>query len=115
MTEYAIIGAGATAAATARKLVESGDRVRMISRSGGGPEHPSIERIALDACSTDELAQAIAGSAAVFNTAMAAYHTWPEAMPPCSSARARCSHRPGAAVATICPVSRNTFRSPASH
>lgn len=82
MAEYAIIGAGATAQATARRLVARGDRVRLVSRGGSGTEHPGIERIALDAGRTGQLAEALAGTSTVFNTAMAAYDTWPEAMPP---------------------------------
>ncbi|RRR96932.1 NAD-dependent epimerase/dehydratase family protein [Glycomyces terrestris] len=82
MTERVIVGRGAVAAAAARRLAESGDRVRVISRSGGGPEHPGIERIALDAADTPALIDAVQGADTVFNAAMTAYHTWPEAMPP---------------------------------
>jgi len=96
MVEYAIIGAGATASATARKLVATGGTVRMISRSGTGPESPGIERIALDANHIDELAEAIAGVSTVFNTAMTAYHTWPEAMPPLFDAILAATERSGA-------------------
>lgn len=81
MAVRAVIGRGATASATARRLADDGDEVRLISRSGGGPEQPGIERIALDAHRTEDLAEAIQGAATVFNCAATPYHTWPEAMP----------------------------------
>ncbi|WP_433683146.1 NAD-dependent epimerase/dehydratase family protein [Nocardia sp. CA-119907] len=82
MPSHVIIGRGATASATAVRLAESGDRVRMISRSGAGPEHSNIERIAGDAVDAAALADLAKGADTVINAAMPAYHTWPEAVPP---------------------------------
>ena len=82
MAESVVIGAGATGVATARHLADRGDRVRLITRSGSGPDHPGIDRVALDAGRTDELAEALAGATTVVNAAMTAYQTWPETMPP---------------------------------
>jgi nucleoside-diphosphate-sugar epimerase len=82
MADHVVVGAGPVGSLTALKLAEAGDRVRIVSRGGGGPEHPGVERIALDAGRTGELADLAAGAAAVFGTAMTAYHTWPETMPP---------------------------------
>jgi nucleoside-diphosphate-sugar epimerase len=81
MAVRAVIGRGATASATARRFAEDGDEVRLISRSGGGPEHPGVERIALDAHRTEDLAETLQGAATVFNCAATPYHTWPESMP----------------------------------
>ncbi|GGW55590.1 NAD-dependent epimerase [Streptomyces lucensis JCM 4490] len=96
MSESAVIGAGATGVATARQLAGSGERVRLITRSGSGPDHPGIERIALDAGRTDELAEALDGAATVFNAAMTAYHTWPETMPPLFASILAATERAGA-------------------
>ncbi|GAA0593360.1 NAD-dependent epimerase/dehydratase family protein [Streptomyces crystallinus] len=96
MAESVVIGAGATGIATARQLADSGRRVRLITRSGSGPDHPGIERIALDAGRTDELAEALAGAATVFNAAMTAYHTWPETMPPLFASILAATERAGA-------------------
>jgi nucleoside-diphosphate-sugar epimerase len=96
MAERIVIGAGATAAATARRFAESGDRVRVITRSGSGPELPGVERIALDANRTDELTAAIEGAATVVNAAMTAYHTWPETMPPLFDSVLAAAERVGA-------------------
>lgn len=96
MGESVVIGAGATGVATARHLADSGKRVRLITRSGSGPDHPGIERIALDAGHTDELAAALTGATTVFNAAMTAYQTWPETMPPLFTSILTATERAGA-------------------
>ncbi|MCC3765278.1 NAD-dependent epimerase/dehydratase family protein [Glycomyces sp. TRM65418] len=96
MSERIVIGAGATGAATARRFAANGDRVRVITRGGGGPEVPGVERIALDAARTDELAAAMQGAATVVNAAMTAYDTWPETMPPLFDSILAAAERVGA-------------------
>ncbi|MFI1617894.1 NAD-dependent epimerase/dehydratase family protein [Streptomyces lydicus] len=96
MAASVVIGAGATGVATARQLADSGKHVRLITRSGSGPDHPGIERIALDAGRTDELAEALAGATTVVNAAMTAYQTWPETMPPLFASILAATERAGA-------------------
>ncbi|WP_040781699.1 NAD-dependent epimerase/dehydratase family protein [Nocardia pneumoniae] len=96
MPTQVIVGRGATASATAALLAESGDRVRMVSRSGAGPEHPNIERIALDALDTAALTAIAEHAETVFNMAMPAYHTWPEAVPPLFGSIRAAAERTGA-------------------
>lgn len=52
-----VIGAGAVGTATARLLADQSEQVRMVTRSGGGPEHPTIERVAADATDGDALSK----------------------------------------------------------
>jgi nucleoside-diphosphate-sugar epimerase len=82
MPVHVIIGRGATAHAAALLLAESGDEVRMVSRTGGGPELPQVTRIALDAGDATALAEVAAGATTIINCAMPAYHTWPQTVPP---------------------------------
>ncbi|WP_109528602.1 MULTISPECIES: NAD-dependent epimerase/dehydratase family protein [Nocardia] len=96
MTEHVIVGRGGTASATALLLADRGERVRVVSRSGTGPDHPNIERVALDAADATALAAVTRGAATVFNTAMPAYHTWPEAVPPLFGAILSAAERAGA-------------------
>ncbi|MFJ6517303.1 NAD-dependent epimerase/dehydratase family protein [Streptomyces filamentosus] len=91
-----VIGAGATGTAAARQLAGLGEQVRLVTRRGGGPDHPGIERIALDAGRTDELAEALTGATTVYNAAMTAYQTWPETMPPLFSSILAATERSGA-------------------
>ncbi|WP_433336187.1 NAD-dependent epimerase [Spirillospora sp. CA-294931] len=96
MTFHVIVGAGGTAAATARLLAGRGERVRMVTRGGGGPEHPLVERIALDAGDTDGLAELTRGAATLFNAAMPPYHTWPQTVPPLFASILAAAERGGA-------------------
>jgi nucleoside-diphosphate-sugar epimerase len=81
MTTHVIVGRGATASKTALLLAEDGERVRMISRTGGGPDHPLVERIAADATDPDRLTELTEGADTLFNTAAPAYHLWPAQFP----------------------------------
>lgn len=96
MPFHVIIGHGATARATAGLLTESGDKVRMISRSGGGPEHPLIERVAFDANDADRLTELTEGATTLINCAMPAYHTWPQTVPPLFGSILSAAERTGA-------------------
>ncbi|WP_131740218.1 NAD-dependent epimerase [Actinomadura roseirufa] len=82
MTFHVVVGRGGTAVATARLFAEAGDRVLVVSRTGGGPDHPLVERIALDAHDTAGLSRLSEGAETVVNAVMTPYHTWPETAPP---------------------------------
>ena len=57
MATHLVIGAGPVGTRAALLLADAGAHVRIVTRSGGGPEHPGIERIPADAA--DALAIAI--------------------------------------------------------
>ncbi|MBO2459505.1 NAD-dependent epimerase/dehydratase family protein [Actinomadura violacea] len=96
MPFHLVIGAGGTGAATARLLAGEEERVRLVTRSGSGPEHPLIERVALDATDPEALARAAEGATTVFNAAMTAYHTWPQTLPPLFGSILAAAERSGA-------------------
>lgn len=98
---HVIIGRGATANTAALLLTESGSQVRMISRTGGGPSHPQIIRIALDAGDTTALTEAAAGATTIINAAMPAYHTWPQTVPPLFGAILAAAERTGASYVML--------------
>lgn len=98
---HVIIGRGATATAAAMLLAESGEQVRMVSRSGGGPEHPLVTRIALDAGDATALTEVAAGATTIINAAMPAYHTWPQTVPPLFGAILATAERTGAAYVML--------------
>ncbi|MET7736608.1 NAD-dependent epimerase/dehydratase family protein [Streptomyces sp. NPDC005402] len=76
-----IVGRGAAASKTALLLAEDGERVRMISRTGGGPDHPLIDKVTADATDTDRLTELVEGADTLFTTAAPPYHLWPEQFP----------------------------------
>ncbi|MFI6689638.1 NAD-dependent epimerase/dehydratase family protein [Streptomyces sp. NPDC050485] len=96
MSLHVIVGAGATGSATARLLADSGEQVRLITRRGGGPVHPRIERVAADATDTARLVELATGAAVLFNCAMPAYDRWPTDFPPLASALLATAERTGA-------------------
>lgn len=71
-----VVGAGGTGVATAELLAAQGDRVRLVTRRGGGPTHPLIDRVALDAASTSDLVTVIEGATTIFNCAAPPYDQW---------------------------------------
>lgn len=82
MSLHVIVGAGAVGTGTALELAAAGHHVRLVTRSGSGPEHPDIERIAADATDAGRLAELTTGAHALYNCANPQYHEWAAAWPP---------------------------------
>lgn len=97
---HVVVGAGATGSRTAVLLGEAGKHVKVLSRSGNGPSHPSVERIALDASDADVLARHAAGAVALYNCANPAYSKWAKAWPPLADSLLTAAERSGAVLAT---------------
>ena len=97
---HVIVGAGPVGSATASLLADRGERVRVVTRSGGGPEHPAIERVAADATDADRLSELAEGAAALYNCASPQYHRWLTDWPPIASALLTAAERSGAVLAT---------------
>ena len=101
MALHVIVGAGPVGTATARLLAERGERVRVVTRRGAGPEHPAVERVAADAADADRLATLAEGATALYNCANPAYHRWPTDWPPLAAALLTAAERSGAVLATV--------------
>jgi len=61
---HVVTGAGPVGTTVALQLAEQGERVRVLTRSGSGPDHPLVERQQVDV-SNDDLGTAFAGATAV--------------------------------------------------
>ncbi len=97
---HVIVGAGAVGTAVARQLVATGARVRLVTRSGSGPEHPAIERVAADASDAVRLTELSQGAVAIYNCANPPYHRWVQDWPPIANALLVAAERTGAVLAT---------------
>lgn len=64
---YVVTGAGPVGWTVAEQLAGQGKRVRVLTRSGSGPEHALIERMPVDVANPALLVEAFAGAAAVFH------------------------------------------------
>jgi nucleoside-diphosphate-sugar epimerase len=100
MSSHVIVGAGPVGTATATLLADRGDRVRIITRRGTGPDRPEIERIAADASDAAALAEACAGATALYNCANPPYNRWPVEWPPMAAAFLHAARTSGATLIT---------------
>jgi nucleoside-diphosphate-sugar epimerase len=100
MSLHVIVGAGPVGSATARLLAERGDRVRLVTRRGSGPEHPAVERVAADATDADALARLCDGATALHNCAGPPYHRWAADWPPLAASLLAAAERGGAVLVT---------------
>jgi nucleoside-diphosphate-sugar epimerase len=73
---HVIIGSGPVGTQIANLLTSRSQNVRMITRSGTGPEHPLIERVAADAADARRLTELGKGAEAVYNCANPKYTEW---------------------------------------
>src|SRR5690349_7697920 len=99
MSKHVIVGSGPIGSSVARLLVERGESVRMVTRSGTGPEHPLIERIAADAADADRLTELTRGAAVLYNCANPKYTQWEALWPTLSGAMLAAAQRSGAVLA----------------
>ncbi|MEZ2390537.1 NAD-dependent epimerase/dehydratase family protein [bacterium RCC_150] len=64
---YVVTGAGPVGWTIAEQLAQQGSRVRVLTRSGSGPDDPLIERHKVDVSDPAQLTQAFDGATAVFH------------------------------------------------
>lgn len=100
MSLHVIVGAGPVGSATAKLLAQRGERVRIISRRGSGPDHPAIEKVAADATDSERLGALSAGAVALYNCANPDYERWLTDWPPIASSLLTSAERSGAVLAT---------------
>ncbi|WP_410566216.1 NAD-dependent epimerase/dehydratase family protein [Amycolatopsis sp. cmx-4-61] len=91
-----VTGAGAAGLPTARQFAESGERVRQITRSGRGADHPLVERIAADITDPDRLTELTEGARVLINCAVPALDRWATDLPPMAAALLTAVERTGA-------------------
>ncbi|GAA4024432.1 NAD-dependent epimerase/dehydratase family protein [Arthrobacter methylotrophus] len=64
---YVVTGAGPVGWTIAQQLAQRGERVRILTRSGSGPEHALIEKRRVDVSDPAKVAQALEGATGVFH------------------------------------------------
>ena len=101
MSFVVVTGAGAAGLPTARQFAESGERVRQITRSGRGADHPLVETVAADITDADRLTELTEGARVLVNCAIPAYDRWAVDVPPMSAALLTAVERTGAAYVML--------------
>lgn len=98
MSLHVVLGAGPVGTTTARLLAERGERVRLITRSGSGPEHPGVEGLKVDATDADALIPLVTGADVLYHCAAPPYHRWTTDFPPLSAAAIAAAEATGAVL-----------------
>ncbi|MFI1915381.1 NAD-dependent epimerase/dehydratase family protein [Nocardia sp. NPDC020380] len=101
MSLHVVIGAGPVGSATALLLAARGDQVRLVTRSGSGPEHPRIERVTADATDASSLVTHCMAATAVYQCAQPPYHRWPQEFPQLHRSVLTAAERSGAVLVTV--------------
>lgn len=96
-----VLGAGPVGSATALLLADRGEQVRLLTRRGGGPEHPRIERVAADAADPAALTAHSAGATAIYQCAQPPYPRWSAEFPPLIRGTIAAAEQTGALLASV--------------
>lgn len=99
MDTHVVVGAGPVGSATARRLLAQGHQVRVVTRSGSGPE--GTERVKADAADAARLAELTEGSVAIYNCVNPTYSQWERDWPPVAAALLAAAESSGAVLATV--------------
>ena len=100
-TVHVVTGAGPVGSTVALQLADAGQQVRLLTRSGSGPDHPSIERRQVDVSQPDALAAAFAGATAVHHCIHGSAYdarVWRDELPRAEEAVLEAAGRIGAVV-----------------
>lgn len=100
MSKHLIVGAGPIGTATARLLVDSGEQVTVVTRSGLSPALPGVDSVRADATDAAVLGELANGVTAIYNCANPAYHRWTTDWPPLANALLDAAERSGAVLVT---------------
>ena len=100
-TVHVVTGAGPVGSTVALQLADAGHQVRLLTRSGSGPDHPLIDRRRVDVSRPEALTEAFAGAVAVHHCIHgSAYDSrvWREELPRAEKAVLDAAGRVGAVV-----------------
>jgi nucleoside-diphosphate-sugar epimerase len=110
---YVVTGAGPVGWTVAEQLAGKGHRVRILTRSGSGPTHPLVERVAGDAKDPSQLRKVFAGASAVFHCIHGSTYTaaaWEAELPAAEQAVMEAAQEAGAVV--VFPESLYSYSDP---
>ena len=75
--KHVVLGTGAIGRAVAQELVERGERVRMVNRSGKMDEVPAgVEVVAADLYDPERVREVTRGAKVVYQASQPAYQEW---------------------------------------
>jgi len=110
-----VTGAGPVGWTVATQLAEAGQHVRVLTRSGTGPEHPGIERVRVDVSRARELRAATGGADAIFHCIHGSKYnagTWRRELPAAEQVVLAAAGEAGAVV--VFPESLYSYSQPSA-
>lgn len=100
MGRHVVLGAGPVGSTIARDLLERGEDVTVVTRSGGGPD--GAERVRADVADATALSAIADGAGVLYNALNPAdYNAWPTTWPPLAASILTTAERVGAVVAVV--------------
>lgn len=100
-SRHVVVGAGVIGSGVARRLADTGASVRLVTRSGSGPEHPGVERVASDASDAEQLGKLADGAHAILNCANPPYPKWAAQWPGLAAGMIGAAEASGARLVTM--------------
>jgi len=110
---YVVTGAGPVGWTVAEQLAAAGHRVRVLTRSGSGPDHPRIEKKAVDVSDPSQLGEPFRDASAVFHCIHGSQYsarTWSEELPGAEQSVLAAAGEAGAVV--VFPESLYSYSEP---
>jgi nucleoside-diphosphate-sugar epimerase len=97
---HVVVGAGIVGSTLAELLANDGQDVIVITRSGSGPTHKNIKRIAADVSDLSKLLEIAPSAAAIYNCVNPPYHRWAKQWPPIAASFLSYAEKTGAVLVT---------------
>ena len=97
---HVVVGAGVVGSTLAELLANDGQEVIVITRSGSGPTHKNIKRIAADVSDLSKLLEIAPSAAAIYNCVNPPYHRWATEWPPIAASFLGYAEKTGAVLVT---------------
>jgi nucleoside-diphosphate-sugar epimerase len=97
---HVVVGAGIVGTTLAELLSNDGQDVMVITRSGSGPTHKNIKRVAADVRDLSKLLEIAPGAAAIYNCVNPPYHRWATEWPPIAESFLGYAEKTGAVLVT---------------
>ncbi|MGP4033548.1 NAD-dependent epimerase/dehydratase family protein [Pseudarthrobacter sp. 1C304] len=110
---FVVTGAGPVGWSVAEQLAAAGHRVRVLTRSGSGPNHPRVEKTAVDVSDPARLGELFRGAKAVFHCIHGSEYSakaWAAELPVAELAVLAAAGEAGAAV--VFPESLYSYSEP---
>ena len=97
---HVVVGAGIVGSTLAELLANEGKDVIVITRSGSGPTHKNIKRVAADVSDLSKLLVIAPSAAAIYNCVNPPYHRWATEWPPIAASFLGYAEETGAVLVT---------------